>query len=172
MRLLLQTVVFWGPLQRQHLDVDLWCPSSCSISTFHGCCLNSASASLLAPHFGSTKWFSQWRLSPTFVHIEYESKIGMCLDRVTNSCNPPIVLWRCDLHCWRIGSLESSLVSYMSNLKFNYLELRMWLCGVVHLSRSIRRSQEKRAKEQVGQNINHRDLVFEKSLQDSPWNWQ
>ena len=49
---------------------------------------------------------------------------------VTNYCNPPILLLRCDSHCRRIGSLESSLVScFKPKVQLSKTQdVIMWCC--------------------------------------------
>lgn len=76
----------------------------------------------------TTFWFnrvvggSQWRPLPTFVHIEYKSMINSCLVRGHLLLQPPTLLSKCNSCFSRIGSLEISLVCYMSNLKCDHQE--------------------------------------------------
>ena len=117
-------MVYWGPLWRQRLDIGLWCPSSISTSKMSNHCLTSISTLLRTPNLGSSEWvgLSQWWLLLTFVHTECKSGMSICFIRIIGSCNPQILLLRCDSRCPRIGSLELSMVCCMSNLKFDYLE--------------------------------------------------
>ena len=135
----------------------------------------------------TTFWYNQlgWHISMTT--ITYFCSYWIWEHDWHMSCKghrllqPLVLLFKCDSHCPRIGSLELSMVCCISNLlMFDYIKpgqwvfikIRMWLCNIVYLSRSSWRNQEKREKKKVGHNINHQDFVFDKGVHDTPQNWQ
>ena len=129
MRLLPQIMVFWGPFIALVFDVGLWCPSPSSTSTVSSYCLTSASTLLLTLHFGLTEWVSvsQWWSLPTFVHIEYENKMGICFVKSPAPTTPNFII-----QVWLTLSKDR-----LTRIKFVmlYVKPKVWLLepGIVFI---------------------------------------